>query len=304
MSSTTARCAEVMRHQAGVIGRAQAIDAGLSERQIDHRIATRQWTRLFPGVYLSADAELTWTARAHAATLASGPQSTLVGESAAAVRGQVAERLPIHVAIPPELRRRVAASNVVMHRLEVAADERLHVGGFRTTTRLRTAIDVAHLMPVTEAQPILDRMLVLDEVDLDTLTAAIAGSRRTGSAQARRLMRSANDRTAAESERLVRRLFREAGMPGWVSNHPVTIGGVERKVDLANKRLRIAIEVKGWVFHSKVDRAMSDDSRVVNLQLSSWIVIPVGWLAINTAPHEFLDQVRRAIAFRERGRLA
>jgi hypothetical protein len=178
------------------------------------------------------------------------------------------------------------------------------IAGLPTTNRLRTASDVAHLMPLTEAQPILDRMLVLGQVDLASLTATVEASRRVGSKQARQLMASAADGAAAESERMVRRLLRDAGLSGWVSNYEVTLGGRERKLDLALTRLRIGIEVKGWVFHSLTDRAASDDRRVVDMQLSDWIVIPIGWLALNTDPQGLVSQVRAAIAFREAQHLA
>ena len=75
---------------------------------------------------------------------------------------------------------------------------------------------------------------------------------------------------------MARRLFRGAGITGWVSNHPVAVRGRTIKVDLALPGLRIAVEVKGWQFHSKSDRSMSDDQQVGDLGIAGWIVIPVG----------------------------
>jgi len=162
------------------------------------------------------------------------------------------------------------------------------------------AVDLAHLLPATAAQPILDRMFVLDQLDLDELTVAVAASTRRGSAQARQLLKSANDRAAAESERIMRRLLRGAGITGWVSNYELTVRGGCIKVDLALVKYRIGIEVKGWVFHSAGDRAASDDRRVVSLQLTDWIIIPVGWLTLMTEPDDVIAQVRESIALRQR----
>ncbi len=173
------------------------------------------------------------------------------------------------------------------------------VNGLPTTTRLRTAVDVAHLMPPIQAQPILDRMLVLDAVRLDALTAAVAASRRAGSAQARALMRSAADLAAAESERYARRILREAGITGWTPNHSVTVrGGRTIKIDLALKQLKIAVEVKGWLFHSKTDRARGDDDRITDLQLAGWFVIPIGWLELMSDPEGVVAKVVAAIEAR------
>ena len=288
----------IMRRQAGVISRAQASDAGLTDKQVRRLVSTGRWTRLMPGIYLSGEASLSWRAWAHAALLAAGHGAALVGDTAAALRTYAPQTLPITVAIPPARRSRVSSRNIRVVRLAVSTDECVTVDGLRTTKRLRTAVDIAHLMPIHEAQPVIDRMLVLDHVDLDQLTAAITPSRRTGSAQARRLIASANDRTAAESERMARRLFRGAGITGWVSNHPVTVRSGTILIDLALPGLRIAVEVKGWQFHSKSDRSMGDDRRVSDLGTAGWIVIPVGWLELVTDPAGVVARVRAAIAAR------
>ncbi len=288
-----------MRRQFGVISRAQASEAGLTDRQVHRLVSSGEWTRLLPGVYLSAESSLSWHTWAHAALLAAGSGSALVGETAAALRDLVPKTLPITVAIPAQRRCRCRSSNIKVVRLDVTEDECVNVDGLRTTTRLRTAVDVAHLLPIAIAQPVLDRMLVLEHVTLGALTDAITASRRAGSAQARRLAASANDMAAAESERMARRLFREAGLTGWVSNYSVTVAGRELKVDLALRHLLIAVEIKGWTFHSMIDRAMSDDQRVADLGIAGWIVIPVGWLELVTNPDGVVARVRAAIAARE-----
>lgn len=291
--------AAVMRRQCGVVSRAQALSAGLTDRQIQRLVTVGRWTRLLPGVYLSDDVNLSWRTRAHAALLAAGHGAVLVGSSAATLREQVPERLPITVAIPAHRRCHWRARSIKVLRLDVAHHECVTVQGLRTTTRLRTAVDVAHLMPLAAAQAVLDRMLVLDHISLDELTAAVTASNRTGSAQARRLVESANDMAAAESERLARRLFREAGITGWEANHRTDSRSGSIKVDLRLRRYRIVVEVKGWVFHSKSDRAMSDDKRVSDLSIAGWIVIPVGYLELVSNPAEVVARVRAAIAARE-----
>lgn len=289
---------ELFREQAGVIGRDQASAAGLTPREIDGRLTNGRWSRLLPGVYLSAEATLGWDTWAHAFVLAAGRGAVLVSESAAALRDLAPRRFPITLAIPAGRRCELRRDNLRLVRLDVSPEEQVTIAGLPTTTRLRTAIDMAHLMPAVEAQPILDRMLVLDRVDLVELTAAVTLSRRYGSAQARRLMASANDLAAAESERQARRLLRANGLSGWVSNYRVTVGGRDLKVDLALPALRIAIEVKGWMFHSATDRGASDDSRLTALQLAGWLVIPVGWLSMNRDPERFIAQVRTAVELR------
>ena len=202
------------------------------------------------------------------------------------------------MAVPPERRVRLHASTITVLRLDIPPHDRVTVAGLPTTTRLRTAVDVAHLMPLLAAQQILDRMLVLGVVELAALVDAVAASRRTGSRQARRLMRSAADLAAAESERIARRLFRDAGITGWTPNHAVTVKGRTLKIDLALVSLKIAVELKGWTFHSAPDRATADDARVSDLQLAGWIVLPFGWYELMAHPEAVVATVREAIALR------
>lgn len=297
---TNANAAEIMRQQSGAISRSQALAAGLTQHQVRHLVRSGTWTRILTGVYLAAGTALTWQSWAHIAVLAAGPGAVLVGATAAQLRRWVPPSLPITIAVPHHRRFRIRNDAITVLRLAVPEADRVTVDGLPTTNRLRTAIDVAHLMPLVQAQPIIDRMLVLDKVDLGELTAKVDRSRRHGSAQARALMRSAADLAAAESERMARWLFRQAGITGWTPNHAVTVrGGRTIKIDLALKRHKIAVEVKGWLFHSKSDRARGDDDRITDLQLAGWFVIPVGWLELRTDPQGVIAKVRAAIAARE-----
>ena len=63
---------EILRTQWGVITRRQALDAGLSRHQIDHRLRTGQWIREHQGTFRLAGARSTWESRLLSATLASG----------------------------------------------------------------------------------------------------------------------------------------------------------------------------------------------------------------------------------------
>ena len=151
---------------------------------------------------------ISWTTWAWAGVLAAGSNACLVGVSAAAARGWADERWPITIAIHPSRRVALPTGRLQVLRLEVPAHEIVQASGLPITTRLRTAVDVAHLVPIVDAQRLLDRWLVLERVDLASLTAAVVESRRHGSRQARELVRSAADLAASRAERLAHRLFR------------------------------------------------------------------------------------------------
>src|SRR6266540_2283164 len=81
----------VLRRQAGVISRAQALASGVSSATITRRLARGTWVRLLPRVYFAADHALTAEARLRAAGLWAGPNSTLCGVAAAWWHGLWAE---------------------------------------------------------------------------------------------------------------------------------------------------------------------------------------------------------------------
>jgi hypothetical protein len=136
--SPATTCRATISRQAGVIGRPQALTHGLSGDQVDRLLQKGAWSRLLPGVYLAAEAPLSWQAWAFAAVLFAGPGAVLVGPTAAALREWTPRELPIFVAIPPERRVRLPVSAITVLRLDVPPDDRVTVVGLPTTTRLRS----------------------------------------------------------------------------------------------------------------------------------------------------------------------
>ena len=141
-------------------------------------------------------------------------------------------------------------------------------------------------------------MLLLGVVALDDLTAAVATSRRQGSAQARRLARSAADLAASEAERVAHGLLRTAQLTGWTPNYQVTVGGRTFIIDIAFVALRIAVEIKGWRYHAAPDRGRADDRRAAELQLAGWVVLTYGWYDLTVRPDVVLAEIRGAVTRR------
>jgi len=296
--ATDAAVAARTRNQHGVISRQQARALGLSSRQIDRRQADRTWLRLLPETYVLAGISPGWMSWAWAALLAAGRDAALVASSAASLRGWSSQTWPITLAVPPERRLRWNSERVACLRLTVPSEDVVLIDGLPTTSRLRTAVDVAHLLPLAAAQEILDRMLVLGVVELGALTEAIASSRRQGSRQARALMRTAADLAASEAERLAHRVFTTAGLGGWQANVDVAAGGRHVTVDLAFVAARVAVEINGWAFHSSPEQRRRDERKIVDLQLAGWIVLSFGWYDLVSRPEWVVERVRTALAAR------
>lgn len=172
------RLAKVASAQHGVFTRAQAIAAGFSAGQVDHRLRSKRWRRVLPRVYRDARAPADDEVARWAAVLWAGPDAALSHTTAAVIWG-----LPV-VAFGTELavsRRRVLTRvpGVFVHRpRHLDRDDVQRLEGLPVTSPLRTLIDLA---------------AVLDDADFE---AALEGARGRGLVTAgaiptRRLFRSA-----------------------------------------------------------------------------------------------------------------
>lgn len=219
------------------------------------RLAAGAWTPVLQGIYTLSSSPRTWSSWAWAGTLSAGPAGVLIAGSAAGIRGWTARSWPVTIAVPKSSRVRWATPRLKCVRLDVPVADVVCIEGLPVTTRLRTAVDIAHLLPLANAQELLERLLVLGAIDLDSLTDAIRSSRRRGCRQARRLVDSAADRAASEAERMTQKLFRSEGLAWFVPNYPLVVAGRGLKIDLAFVRERVAIEAKGVV--AKVRQALA-----------------------------------------------
>src|SRR4051794_36475361 len=96
----------LVRRQHGVIARWQLIDAGFSEKAIEHRLRTGRLRRVHRGVYAVGRPELTQHGRWMAAVLAGGQGAALSHGSAAALWEIRKPGATIHVSVPAARRAR------------------------------------------------------------------------------------------------------------------------------------------------------------------------------------------------------
>ena len=97
----------VLRYQAGVVTRAQALSAGLSRGAIAHRVTTGRWQRLHEGVYATFSGPVPRQAQLWAAVLYAGSGAVLSHQTAAELHRLIDKPAPvIHLTVPAA--RRVA----------------------------------------------------------------------------------------------------------------------------------------------------------------------------------------------------
>ncbi|GAA1316202.1 DUF559 domain-containing protein [Pseudonocardia xinjiangensis] len=282
---------DILARQAGVIGRDQAIRAGLSRNSVDHRLRLRHWHPLHPRVYLAGGHRYDDEARVRAAVLWAGDGAVLCGGAAAWWHG-MAERPPATVAVtvprqrPPRLR-----PGVAVRCRDLAPEDVLERRGVAVTARPITVLEAAVELGAGGG-PLLDRALQHWVGFREVYAAHCRHLGSPGSATAGRLLVAAADRSAAVAERLLVRMLRDSGATGWRCGFPVA----GHLIALAFPASRVAIEVDGWAWHLDAERARGDQRRRDAVAGQGWRVLRFTWLDLTSRPRSVIAEIARAVA--------
>ncbi len=137
---------------------------------------------------------------------------------------------------------------------------------------------------------VLDRALQKG-LDIRLVRAAQDRNRgRTGSRDAERLLRAAENGTRSEAERLFRSLLRAAGITGYVVNH---VYG-RFVLDFAFPSAMVCIEIDGWAFHSDATAFQRDRERQNELS-REWTVLRYTWRDLTDRPDQVVAEVRHFV---------
>lgn len=282
-----------LRDQAGVISRAQALAAGLSEYAVDRRLSAGRWLRLHPRVYLAAGYPYTAEARLRSAVLWAGRSAVGSGVSAAWWHDMGVAAPPNVSVTVPAARRIRTRPGVDVRRRDLPVEDVTTRAGLPVTAVPLTVLEAA--VALGEDGPrLLDRALQRRVTFPDLRRAHCRNLGRHGSSAAAVLLRAAGDGAASEAERRLVRLLRRAGVTGWVLGHPAE----GYLLDLAFPTIRVAIEVDGWAWHSDVDRFRADRRRQNALVAAGWTVLRFTWHDLGHRPGAVVAEISRVIATR------
>lgn len=165
------------------------------------------------------------------------------------------------------------------------------------TTRVRTALDCACLLPPDEAVAVLDSALREGAVDRDELLLAAAGLPRRYRGSAQRLISFASPSAANPFESVLRWIVSD--IPGLQVRPQVRIAdgdGVIGVVDLADEQLRIVIEADSFAWHGDRVSLERDCIRYNRLIAEGWLVLRFSWDQVMHHPERVRDLVQRAVA--------
>ncbi|MGH3407911.1 MAG: hypothetical protein ACRDRJ_36220 [Streptosporangiaceae bacterium] len=132
--------------QFGVVSRAQALDCGLTQRSLQHRIgAGGRWQRILPGIYVASTGEPGPDQRLMAALLYAGEGSIITGQAALRhYKVRVPDARQVDILIPAG-RRRSSREYVVVHRTRRMPRRYAAIGPIQFAPPARAVADAAGL---------------------------------------------------------------------------------------------------------------------------------------------------------------
>jgi len=243
---------DLLRQQQGVLTRAQARAAGLSEGAIRRHLQARRWQKLYRGVYATFSGPVPRLAQFWAAVHAAGEDAVLCGQSVAELLNLTDRPSPtMHVKVASR-RRVVPVPGVEVHRAQHMGRRRQPSGQPPQTTVEETIIDLTQsARDVEEAYGWLAKAV---NARLTTPARLVEAMRHRPRLRWRRLLLEglgdveAGCRSVLEM-RYLHRVERAHGLPSGERQARVVRGTQRNYLDVRYREFRTTVELDGEAAH-------------------------------------------------------
>jgi very-short-patch-repair endonuclease len=292
---------EIAAEQFGVVGIAQALDAGVTRSAVSRRVRAGLWERLLPTVYRVAGVPPSGRQAAMAAALWAG-DGALVSHGAAGVLwgidGVRARR--VEVWVPTS--RNPRSDLVVVHRgSRLDRADRTMLGPIPITTPERTLIDVAGRLEddrLLAAMESVFRQRLGTPERLAARLDALRESGRPGAGRLEQLLSRRGDGRPLEStlEGKVWLLLQRSGVWLPARQHWVATAGGRYRLDFAWPDRRLGLECDGWDAHGTRVAFGKDRERLSEMVALGWRVLLVTWDIGTRQPRRVVRWVEMALA--------
>jgi very-short-patch-repair endonuclease len=261
---------------------------GTSSLAVSHAVRSGQLRRVHRGVYAAGDLE----ARQRAlAVMRAG--AVVSHTTAAALWGFDLVRAERAEATWPRNWNGVRPPGVRIHRADQVEVELFD--GVRLTSRLRTLVDCARVLPLEEAVAVMDSALRQGAVTVEGLATAARSASGPGSAKVRHAVSLADGRAESVLESVLRVVLRLAG----VSAEPQVVirvrGEFVARVDLLVDGW-LVLEADGFAYHSATGDFRRERRAHNALVLAGYRVLRFTWHDVLTSPDYVVATVRTAVA--------
>jgi hypothetical protein len=271
--------------QHGIFTGKHARSIGLSERQIDHRIRTGQWRRLFNYAFHIGGAPVTWKGLLLAACWAGGFRAVASHRSAAALYGWAGGREAIAEIMCPRWRR-ARHRQVEVHETKVLeALDVSFVEGIPVTTPERTLLDLGAVCSPTVVLMALDRARNTGQVTFESKLRWALSVRDPRQAP-----------SESEMETLMLEVLRRHGLPAPIPQYEIRDRGrFVARVDAAYPDARLAIEYQSYQEHMGPEPLVRDNRRRSRLRALRWEMLGVTHPELKDGGDSFCAAIRAVL---------
>ena len=290
--------------QHGLVSRRQLADLGFNPHAVSHRVRSGRLERLTRRAFRLAGSPDTVEQRAMAAAL-DLDRGAVALQSAAAMYGLLDYTIePVHVLSDRCPNRGEGHIGIVHSTVRWHPSDVTTIRGIPVTTPLRTLCDLASRITPDTLSLTCDRMLAQRIVRLEALHALLTvipeHSHAPGTGALRRLIlaRPVGFRPAESGlERRFEWLMADAGEDPFdrqvdISDDEGWIG----RVDFADRRSKVVVEVQSDTFHAATADRERDRRRIERLRRAGWTVIEVWESELWKRPDQVVTKVRAARA--------
>jgi very-short-patch-repair endonuclease len=285
----------IAERQYGVVTRAQLRALGLSDSQIQRRIATRRIEGIFPGVFRVVGSVATRRQRALGACLWLGDPTAVSHTTAGALlRLDGIETDELHVSILATERRGRGGAGIIVHRtISLPSRERRYVDHIPCTSAARTLVDIA---PMVEDEALEAAFESARRMGLATVASVIRAQadfdRRPGAVALHRVIeRAARRPLESRLEVKLGRLLARSPLPP--SEVQYRIGSY--RVDRAWPAHRVAVEADGFHHHGKRLEWKRDRQRIATIEAKGWRIVRLTWDDVTRQATQTVDRIAFAL---------
>lgn len=297
--------ARLAERQHGVVSRRQLDALGLSEREIDLRIASGNLHPVFRGAFAVGHRAIDRQARMLAAVLACGDGTVLSHGSAAELQGLWNKQLvPVDVIPPRRAGRKIP--DIRWHNvLRPTPDEIEIVEGIPCTTISRTIVDMAGRTGFVGLSRLVERAAIQRRLDVQEIDRVLARGRRRGAPNLRAILdlwrtddeRKRKPRLRSPLEGFLLPALIAAGVPRPECNVKLRVdGGRPLEVDMLWRAQHLAIEADGEETHGTRSAFQEDRRRDQRLVAAGYRVARVTWRQAEDEPTAVASRVKRMLA--------
>lgn len=291
-----ARITAYMQRHYGVIARAEVYRLGGDARYIQGRVRAGEWGRRHPNVFIATSAPRTPN-QDLAAAMAAVSASVASHQSAAWLLG-LFDTPPACPDVATTDRRGYRLTGVTVHRASEPIPS-LRQQGFPCTTAVRTLVDIAATCGTDALTAALDRALQRRLAAVPRLERALATTEkaRPGAAILRavlgdRGMIGTPEPSVLESH--MDRLLDRSGLPRAQAQYRVE--GGRYRFDYAWPEIRLAIEAKGYAWHSSPEALAADSQRERHMAGQEWTFLSYTWVEVLRRPDEVIAEIAAVYA--------